>query len=67
MLAFRKNFLQRCGILLRGGRGRGVCTEYACCWYCRTGCLGGGFGFESVAIGFFQGGGRVGGRSRRCG
>lgn len=34
MLAFRKNFLQRCDILLHGDRGREVYTEYPCCCCC---------------------------------
>lgn len=50
-LAFRKNFLQRCDILLHGDRDREVYTEYPCC-YCRIDCLSSEFGFESVAIGF---------------
>lgn len=52
MQEFRKSFLPRCDILLRGDQDKEVYTEYPHC-YCRTDCLSSGLGFESVAIGFF--------------
>lgn len=51
MQAFRKNFLPRCDILLRGDQDKEVYSEYPHC-YCRTDCLSSRLGFESVAIGF---------------
>lgn len=71
MQAFRKNFLQRCDILLRDDRGKEVYTEcpYPC--HCHDGCLNSGLGFENVAIGFFlhdaRRGGRIRGRCHMCG